>query len=304
MLISACRASGIVMAGRRGMALEMPYTCRKILLILHLLKRIMEETQSQSVVTPPSGTASLSADPPQADPPQAAPLTGAAPLSADSQSADTMPDATPPQADTSPGAPPETTPPQATPPQATPPQAATSQAPRELRRPVKQWYAIYTNSRAEKRVHERLIEQGIESFLPLQKTLRQWSDRKKLVERPLISSYVFVKIIHREYFTVRKTEGVVKFIMIQGKPIPIPEEQITNLRILCGSDADVEISAEVYEKGDMVEVTVGSLTGLRGELIRVGRKHKVVIRVIQPGMNLTVDIKTNAIRKIGKNTDI
>ncbi len=271
----------------------------------------MEETQSQSVVTPPSGTASLSAAPPQA-----APLTGAAPLSADSQSADTMPGATPPQADTSPGTtPPETTPPQATPPQAakpsasappqaTPPQAATSQAPRELRRPVKQWYAIYTNSRAEKRVHERLIEQGIESFLPLQKTLRQWSDRKKLVERPLISSYVFVKIIHREYFTVRKTEGVVKFIMIQGKPIPIPEEQITNLRILCGSDADVEISAEVYEKGDMVEVTVGSLTGLRGELIRVGRKHKVVIRVIQPGMNLTVDIKTNAIRKIGKNTDI
>ena len=245
----------------------------------------MEETQSQSVVTPPSGTASLSADPPQA-----APLTGAAPLSADSQSADTSPGTTPPQADTSPGA--------------TPPQAATSQAPRELRRPVKQWYAIYTNSRAEKRVHERLIEQGVESFLPLQKTLRQWSDRKKLVERPLISSYVFAQIIHREYFTVRKTEGVVKFIMIQGKPIPIPEEQITNLRILCGSDADVEISAEVYEKGDMVEVTVGSLTGLRGELIRVGRKHKVVIRVIQPGMNLTVDIKTNAIRKIGKNTDI
>ncbi len=133
---------------------------------------------------------------------------------------------------------------------------------------------------------------------------RGTADRKKLVERPLISSYVFVKIIQREYFTVRKTEGVVKFIMIQGKPVPIPEEQIDNLRILCGSDAEVEVSTDVYEKGDMVEVTVGSLTGLRGELIRVGRKHKVVIRVIQPGMNLTVDIKTNSIRKIGKNTDI
>ena len=245
----------------------------------------MEETQSQSVVTPPSGTASLSADPPQA-----APLTGAAPLSADSQSADTSPGTTPPQADTSPGA--------------TPPQAATSQAPRELRRPVKQWYAIYTNSRAEKRVHERLLEQGVESFLPLQKTLRQWSDRKKLVEKPLISSYVFVKIIPRDYFTVRKIDGVVKFIMIQGKPVPIPEAQITNLRILCGSDAEVEVSADVYEKGDQVEVTVGSLAGLRGELIRVGRKHKVVIRIIQPGMNLTVDIKTNAIRKLAKNSDI
>jgi len=171
---------------------------------------------------------------------------------------------------------------------------------RELKKPVKAWYAVYTNSRAEKRVSDRIEELGIETFLPLQKTLRQWSDRKKLVEKPLISSYVFVKIIPRDYFTVRKIDGVVKFIMLQGKPVAIPEAQITNLRILCGSDAEVEISADVYEKGDMVEVTVGSLAGLRGELIRVGRKHKVVIRIIQPGMNLTVDIKTNAIRKLEK----
>ena len=175
---------------------------------------------------------------------------------------------------------------------------------KELKKPQKAWYAVYTNSRAEKRVSDRLTELGIETFLPLQKTLRQWSDRKKLIEKPLISSYVFVRIIPKEYFAVRKIDGVVKFIMIEGKPVPIPEAQITNLRILCGSDAEVELSTEVYAKGDMVEVTVGSLNGLRGELIRVGRKHKVVIRIIQPGMNLTVDIKTNAIRKLEKNQDI
>jgi len=179
-----------------------------------------------------------------------------------------------------------------------------SSPPKELKKPEKVWYAVYTNSRAEKRVSDRIEELGIETFLPLQKTLRQWSDRKKVIEKPLISSYIFVKIIPRDYFTVRKIDGVVKFIMIQGKPIPIPEVQITNLRILCGSDAEVELSTNVYEKGDLVEVTVGSLTGLRGELIRVGRKHKVVIRIIQPGMNLTVDIKTNAIRKLEKKQDI
>ena len=179
-------------------------------------------------------------------------------------------------------------------------QSGTGTPPKELKKPEKAWYAVYTNSRAEKRVSDRIGELDIETFLPLQKTLRQWSDRKKLVEKPLISSYVFVKIIPRDYFTVRKIDGVVKFIMLQGKPVPIPEVQITNLRILCGSDAEVEISTNVYEKGDQVEVTVGSLAGLRGELIRVGRKHKVVIRIIQPGMNLTVDIKTNAIRKLEK----
>lgn len=165
----------------------------------------------------------------------------------------------------------------------------------------KRWYAVYTHSRAEKRVNDRLTDAGIETFLPLQKTLRQWSDRKKLVEKPLISSYVFVKVTPKEFFTVRTTDGVVKFIMIQGKPVDIPEIQITNLRILCGSDVEVAVSSDVYAKGDMVEVIYGSLTGLRGELIRVGKKHKVVIRIIQPGMNLTVDIKTNAIRKLEKN---
>ena len=184
------------------------------------------------------------------------------------------------------------------------PATATPQPLKELKKPEKAWYAVYTNSRAEKRVSDRISDLGIETFLPLQKTLRQWTDRKKVIEKPLISSYVFVKIIPREYFTVRKIDGVVKFIMIQGKPVPIPETQINNLRILCGSDAEVEVSADVYEKGDMVEVTVGSLTGLRGELIRVGRRHKVVIRIIQPGMNLTVDIKTNAIRKLEKKQDI
>jgi transcription antitermination factor NusG len=175
---------------------------------------------------------------------------------------------------------------------------------KELKKPLKAWYAVYTNSRAEKRVSDRLTELGIETFLPLQKTLRQWSDRKKLVEKPLISSYVFVRIIPRDYFTVRKIDGVVKFIMIERKPVPIPEEQITNLRILCGSDSEVLMSNNVYAQGDQVEVVIGSLTGLRGELIRVGRKHKVVIRIIQPGMNLTVDIKANAIRKLEKKQDI
>lgn len=173
-----------------------------------------------------------------------------------------------------------------------------------LKKTERSWYAVYTNSRAEKRVSERISEMGIETFLPLQKILRQWSDRKKVIEKPLISSYVFVKAIPKEFFPIRTIDGVVKFIMIQGKPVAIPDIQINNLRILCGSDAEVELSSDVYTEGDKVEVTVGSLTGLRGELIRVGRKHKVVIRIIQPGMNLTVDIKSNAIRKLEKNQDI
>lgn len=168
------------------------------------------------------------------------------------------------------------------------------------KKPERHWYAVYTHSRAEKRVNERLLEAGVEAFLPMQKTLRQWSDRKKLIERPVISSYIFVRVKPKEFLTVRKTEGVVKIISMDNKPVVIPEGQITNLRILCGSDADITVTDRVFLKGDMVEVVYGTLTGLRGELIRVGRKHKVVIRILEPGMNLTVDINSVAIRKLEK----
>jgi len=165
---------------------------------------------------------------------------------------------------------------------------------------VNHWYAVYTHSRAEKKVEKRLIESGITTFLPIQKTMRQWSDRKKLIDKVVISSYIFVKVVPREFLAVRKVEGVVKIITNEGKPVVIPEEQMMNLRILCGSDADVTVNENIFAKGDMVEVIYGSLTGLKGELIRAGRKHKVVIRILEPGMNLTVDITAAAIQKLKK----
>src|SRR5512139_3095594 len=74
------------------------------------------------------------------------------------------------------------------------------------------WYAIYTNPSAEKQVNERLLEAGVETFLPLQKTFRKWSDRKKLIEKPLLSSYVFVRVVPIDFPKVYTTQGVVKFI--------------------------------------------------------------------------------------------
>ena len=160
------------------------------------------------------------------------------------------------------------------------------------------WYAVYTHSRAEKKVSQRLGEEGLEAFLPMQKCVRKWSDRKKLIDKPIISSYVFVKIKKRDFSKVLKTMGVVKFIMFEGEPVTIPEEQILNLKILSDSDAEVFVSNDVFLKGDMVEVLYGSLVGLRGELVRVGNRRTVVMRVINSGLNLTVDIHKIAIRKL------
>ena len=96
------------------------------------------------------------------------------------------------------------------------------------------------------------------------KTYRQWSDRKKMIEKPIISSYLFVKVKKKQLPIVYKMTGVVKFVSFEGQPVPIPQKQIDNLRLIVNSDAEIEVSGEAFAKGDNVEVITGSLTGLTG----------------------------------------
>jgi transcriptional antiterminator RfaH len=160
------------------------------------------------------------------------------------------------------------------------------------------WYALYTRPRAEKLVYQRLVEINVETFLPLQKTYRIWSDRKKLVEKPLLSSYIFVKTKSKHFPVVYKIPGIVKFVTFEGHPVPIPQKQIDNLRLLINSDAEIEVTSEKFETGDNVEVVSGSLIGLTGELITVGTKKRVVIRIDKLNQNIVLKIPVAFLRKI------
>jgi len=168
-------------------------------------------------------------------------------------------------------------------------------------RPVKNttsWYAIYTRPRAEKQVFERLLEKSIDAYLPLQKKMRQWSDRKKLVETPLFSSYVFVNIDRSSYDEVLKTHGVVKYISFEGKAATIPGSQIDNLRIIVDSNAEVETEWETRRKGERVRVNGGPLRGLEGILISDGGKKKVVVRIDSIDQNLVVEVHVGLVEKV------
>lgn len=167
------------------------------------------------------------------------------------------------------------------------------------RKPTEEkWYALYTKPRAEKQVNQRLMEEGVETFLPLQKTYRKWSDRKKLVEKPLLPSYLFVKTKVKNFHNVCRIQGIVKFVSFEGKPVAIPKKQIDTLRLLVDSDAKIEVSSEDFSRGDNVEVISGSLVGLRGELIKIGKKNRVVIRIDRLDQNLLLKIPIAFLRKV------
>ncbi|MEI6174286.1 MAG: UpxY family transcription antiterminator [Bacteroidota bacterium] len=160
------------------------------------------------------------------------------------------------------------------------------------------WYAVYTRSRWEKRLMELLREKGIEAYVPLRKVIHQWSDRKKLVEEPLIRSYCFVKVGELDYYEVLNTPGAVRYIWFSGKPAAIPERQINTLKVITGSDVEVECIEDTFQPGIRVMVNGGPLTGITGELVSITNKKKVVVRIDHLKQVLTLSISPLLLERV------
>jgi len=161
----------------------------------------------------------------------------------------------------------------------------------------KRWYAVYTRPRHEKKVYNLLVEQALECYLPLEKTLRQWSDRKKWVTQPMFRSYVFVFIDIRDYLNVLKTDGVVRFVKFEGVAVPIPEKQIQAIRMYEKSGDFITEDISALRKGDIVEVIRGPLKGLYGTLITIGKKRKVRIMIEGVRQDIYLSIRGSYLEK-------
>jgi len=152
------------------------------------------------------------------------------------------------------------------------------------------WFAIYTNPRSEKKANRLLQEKDIITFLPLIKRLKQWSDRKKMVEEPLIRSYLFVYVSEREYFNVLNTPHVSRFITFEGRAVSIPENQIHVIKKLLSTDLEVDVTSEQLEEGDTIRVAKGPLLGMEGKLIKYKQKKRVMVKLEQIGKSLIVNL--------------
>jgi transcriptional antiterminator RfaH len=151
------------------------------------------------------------------------------------------------------------------------------------------WYAIYVKSRCEKKVYASLCKRNIQAYLPLRKVLKQWSDRKKEVEVPLINSYLFVNIDSSQYYDVLSVQGVVRYISFSGKAVPIPEKEITHLQQILEIATDVEVFDSTLEIGDGVVLKSGPFKGFFGKIFEE-QKFKFVIQLEQIGYNVFVTV--------------
>jgi transcriptional antiterminator RfaH len=161
------------------------------------------------------------------------------------------------------------------------------------------WYAIYTRPHHEKKIYEQLKKLKIDSYLPLQTSIKQWSDRKKKVSEPLFSCYLFVNISLREYYKVLSVPGVIRFVTFEGKAVAIKETQIQTIKDLQENNFELEETVVPIRKGSKVRIVLGILEGIDGELVMYNNKKRVIIRIEQINKSLFVNVPLNSLKLVG-----
>jgi transcription antitermination factor NusG len=141
------------------------------------------------------------------------------------------------------------------------------------------WYAVYTKPRWEKKVAKLLEERGIEHYCPLNKVIKQWSDRKKVVLEPIFKSYVFIRVEDTKKWDLKKINGILNFVYWLGKPAVVKDEEIDTIRKFLNEFSSVE----VVESGKLavnakVRIRQGVMMNYHGILLEVsGNRAKVKI---------------------------
>lgn len=162
----------------------------------------------------------------------------------------------------------------------------------------KLWYALYVKSRTEKKVAAEFEAQGIDYYLPIQKVLKQWSDRKKWVEEPLFRSYIFVRIELDDYYKVLQIPNAVKYIAFEGKAVVVPSPQIEAIKYFLNEKNPENLKNQNWTKGKKVEIVSGSLVGLIGELVDVNGKNRVSIEIEAVNRTILLQIPKSRLRVI------
>jgi transcriptional antiterminator NusG len=159
------------------------------------------------------------------------------------------------------------------------------------------WYALYTRSRWEKKVSEQLNKLNIEAYCPLNKVVRQWSDRKKVVEEPLFTSYVFVRITKNQMSQVRTVLGVTNFVYWLGKPAVISEHEIETIQSFLSTYFNVKLEEFTISVRDTIKILNGPFSEMQGKVISV---KKTSVKVLLPSLRffMTAEIEIDNVAKI------
>ena len=155
------------------------------------------------------------------------------------------------------------------------------------------WFVIWAESRAEKKVEQRMAAMGLEPWLPIVKERHRWSDRWREVECPLFPGYLFARATNTDWHKILRTPGVLTVVKEGGRPALLSSSFVTSLRDAIGREgaAPEPVTERVdYAQGDEVIVQEGVLCGVRGVVRerRSGRQLVIWVAEIGRGVAFTI----------------
>ncbi|MFC1886046.1 UpxY family transcription antiterminator [Thermodesulfobacteriota bacterium] len=159
---------------------------------------------------------------------------------------------------------------------------------------ISSWYVLHTKSRFENVVHDGLTKKSVEVFLPKIQIKSRRRDRKVMIKAPIFPGYVFVKtdLNPYEHIEIVKTTGAVRLIGSVRGPIPVPEENITSLKIMVDRSDSISTGNKL-KKGDRVIVVGGPLAGVTGTFARYRGKGRIIVTIDALGQYASVDVDEN-----------
>ncbi|MDR0605400.1 MAG: UpxY family transcription antiterminator [Bacteroidales bacterium] len=155
----------------------------------------------------------------------------------------------------------------------------------------KGWYVVYTKPCHEKKVYEELLFRCYISYLPLIKKTSVWSDRRKVVEKPLFPSYVFVYLEHvSKYYEVLQIKGVVTFIRFCCQLARVKESEIETIKKLIANCSTLNLSSLNVTVGDKRTILSGPLAGFECEVISISKgNRKILVRIDSLKQNIIAE---------------
>jgi transcription antitermination factor NusG len=151
------------------------------------------------------------------------------------------------------------------------------------------WFALHVRTRHESGVSNSLHGQGYESFLPLYKCRKRWSDRVKEVETPLFPGYLFCRFDPQDRLPIMKTPGVMQIVGVNRVPVPVDEVEINAIQILVASGIPNQ-PWPFLQVGEKVRIESGSLRGLEGILMDFKGTQRLVLSITLLQRSVSVEI--------------
>jgi len=164
----------------------------------------------------------------------------------------------------------------------------------------KNWFALYVRPKHEFKAMGELAQLSIHNYLPIVTKLKQWSDRKKKVDEPLIKGYIFIYADEKERLLSLENRCIIKCVSNHGRPAKIPEWQIINLQNMLNHEGDFNVFDGLV-KGTTIEIVEGPLKGVRGILEKTETENNLAVTIDLLNRSVVVHLPKESVTRVLNN---